>query len=715
MIDLKPLLSPKSVAVIGASPDVGSLRGRIVRVLNCHDFKGKIYPVSRSHKDIFGEPAFSSILDVPEIVELAVLIIPAEYVLVTLEDCQKAGVKAAVILSSGFAEDSTSAGNNLQAQLSAFADKSGMLISGPNSEGFVNTRNKLCPTFSPTVDGEDISLVPPWAAKGRVAAVAQSGGMGFAFFDRARPKHLPFSYIITTGNEACIESLDYVEYLIDNDEADVFLLFMEDVKTPSKLLLVAEKALVAGKPIIVTKIGRSDAGARAAASHTASLAGSYTAYKTVFDEYGIIEGEDIEEMVDIASGFIYFGNRLPEGNRVGIFTASGGGGGWMADSCGAHGLEVPILDPKTRKEIDQYLPSYGTSQNPVDGTAGVVREVGYANISRMIASANNVDTVITIASTKVPHKIVEEETLLTELSKKTQKPIMIWSYTLPHDASSKALAAAGLPLFTNVRNCTRTISHMHQYKEKRKSLSKDEVQSKNKLGDISKLEEEIRRQATNITEFHSMELLHQCGISVNRGIIVNDIESVIKAAESFDCPVALKIQSSDIPHKSSAGGVALNLTGKEEIVTGFNNIIQNIKSNLPTAAIDGVLVQKMVEPGLEVILGITNKDGFGPILMVGFGGTSVEASGDVAFALCPITPTKCEYLLGALKASTLLDKKRYDIPALLKLMATLSSFAISVQHLISEIDLNPVILHSPGSGISVVDALMVKSDKTSKK
>ena len=202
MIDLKPLLSPKSVAVIGASPDVGSLRGRIVRVLNCHDFNGKIYPVSRSHKDIFGKPAFSSILDVPEIVELAVLIIPAEYVLQTLEDCHKAGVKAALILSSGFAEDSTSEGNNLQAQLSAFADRTGMLISGPNSEGFVNIGNKLCPTFSPTVDGEDISLSPPWAAKGRVAAIAQSGGMGFAFFDRARPKHLPFSFVITTGNEA---------------------------------------------------------------------------------------------------------------------------------------------------------------------------------------------------------------------------------------------------------------------------------------------------------------------------------------------------------------------------------------------------------------------------------------------------------------------------------------------------------------------------------
>ena len=714
MIDLKPLLSPKSVAVIGASPDVGSLRGRIVRVLNCHDFNGKIYPVSRSHKDIFGEPAFSSILDVPEIVELAVLIIPAEYVLQTLEDCHKAGVKAALILSSGFAEDSTSAGNDLQVQLSAFADRTEMLISGPNSEGFVNTENKLCPTFSPTVDGEGISLSPPWTAKGRVAAIAQSGGMGFAFFDRARPKHLPFSYIITSGNEACIESLDYVEYLIDTDEADVFLLFMEDVKTPSKLVRVAKKALVTGKPIIVTKIGRSDAGARAAASHTASLAGSYTAYKTVFDEYGIIEGEDIEEMVDIASGFIYFGDRLPEGNRVGIFTASGGGGGWMADSCGAHGLDVPILDPKTRKEIDQYLPSYGTSQNPVDGTAGVVREVGYANISRMIASANNVDTVITIASTRVPHKIVEEETLLTELSRETQKPVMIWSYTLPHDESSKTLAAAGLPLFTNVRNCTRTISLMQQYREKQKSLLKDRVQTENKLGNSSALEEEIKRQATNITEFHSMEILHQYDIPVNPGILVNDTESVVKAAESLDCPVALKIQSADIPHKSSAGGVALNLTGNDEVTTSFNTIIQNIKNNNPKASIDGILVQKMVEPGLEVILGITNKDGFGPILMVGFGGTSVETSGDVAFALCPVTPKKCENLLGALKGSILLDKKRYDLPALVRLMTTLSSFAISVQHLISEIDLNPVILHSPGNGISVVDALMVKFDETSK-
>ena len=712
MIDLKPLLSPRSVAVIGASPDVGSLRGRIVRVLNCHDFNGKIYPVSRSHKNIFGEPAFSSILDVPETVELAVLIIPAEYVLRTLEDCNKAGVKAALILSSGFAEDSSSAGNDLQAQLSEFANKSGMIISGPNSEGFVNTKNKLCPTFSPTVDGENIDLTPSWEAKARVAAIAQSGGMGFAFFDRARPKYLPFSYIITTGNEACIESLDYVEYLIEKNEADVFLLFMEDVKTPSKLLRVAKKALVAGKPIILTKIGRSDAGARAAASHTASLAGSYTAYKTVFDEYGIIEGEDIEEMVDIASGFIYFGDRLPEGKRVGIFTASGGGGGWMADSCGVHGLDVPILDAKTRKEIDQYLPSYGTSQNPVDGTAGVVREVGYANISRMIASADNVDTVITIASTRVPHKLVEEENLLAELSKETKKPVMIWSYTLPHDESSRTLAASGLPLFTNVRNCTRTISLMQQYKEKKKNYLNGKIKATADLDGRSNLEEAIRKESLNITEFRSMELLNQYGISVNRGILAKDAGSVVTAAKKLGGPVALKIQSAEIPHKSSVGGVKLNLIGEQEIINGFNAIIKNIATNSPKAKMDGVLVQKMVEPGLEIILGITNKDGFGPILMVGFGGTSVETSGDVAFALCPVTPERCESLLEQLKGNVLLDKNKYDLRALFSLMTNLSNFAMSVQKLISEIDLNPVIMHSAGNGISVVDALMVKFDKS---
>ena len=228
----------------------------------------------------------------------------------------------------------------------------------------------------------------------------------------------------------------------------------------------------------------------------------------------------------------------------------------------------------------------------------------------------------------------------------------------------------------------------------------------------SNLEEAIRKESLNITEFRSMELLNHYGISVNQGILAKDAGSVITAAKKLSGPVALKIQSAEIPHKSAAGGVKLNLIDEQEIINGFNTIIKNIETNSPKAKMDGVLVQKMVEPGLEIILGITNKDGFGPILMVGFGGTSVETSGDVAFALCPVTPERCENLLGKLRGNVLLDKDKYDLRALFSLMTNLSNFAMSVQNLISEIDLNPVILHSAGNGISVVDALMVKFDKS---
>ena len=445
MADLSAFLSPKTVAVIGASPDTTSLRGRIMKVLLCHDFEGKVFPISRSHPEIMGLKAFPTISDVPEQVDLAVLIIPAIYVADTLEECAKHGVKSALILSSGFAEDSSEDGDLLQKKLLDISKRTNMVISGPNSEGYANMALKLCPTFSPAVDGENIELMPSWPAKKRIAVIAQSGGMGFSFYDRGRPKNLPFSYVITTGNEACLESLDIVEYLIDSDEADIFLMFMEDVKTPSKLSYVAEKALSVGKPIIVTKIGHSDAGIRAAASHTASLAGSYQIYKSIFERYGIIEGSDIEEIVDIAAGFVYFGDRPPSGKRVGIFTASGGGGGWMADSCASNGLEVPILDNTTRANIDQYLPSYGTSQNPVDGTAGVINQIGYARISEMIAESPNVDTVVTIASTRVSHKLVSEKEKLLEVSKTTNKPIMFWSYTLPHQESAQVLAETGFP------------------------------------------------------------------------------------------------------------------------------------------------------------------------------------------------------------------------------------------------------------------------------
>ena len=711
MADLSAFLSPKTVAVIGASPDTTSLRGRIMKVLLCHDFKGKVFPISRSHPEIMGLKAFPTISDVPEQVDLAVLIIPAIYVADTLEECAKHRVKSALILSSGFAEDSSEDGDLLQKKLLDISKRTNMVISGPNSEGYANMALKLCPTFSPAVDGENIELMPSWPAKKRIAVIAQSGGMGFSFYDRGRPKNLPFSYVITTGNEACLESLDIVEYLIDSDEADIFLMFMEDVKTPSKLSYVAEKALSVGKPIIVTKIGHSDAGIRAAASHTASLAGSYQIYKSIFERYGIIEGSDIEEIVDIAAGFVYFGDRPPSGKRVGIFTASGGGGGWMADSCASNGLEVPILDNTTRANIDQYLPSYGTSQNPVDGTAGVINQIGYARISEMIAEASNVDTVVTIASTRVSHKLVSEKEKLLEVSRTTNKPIMFWSYTLPHQESAQVLAETGFPLFTDLRNCTKTIATMHDYTiyrnkflEKRNVLSNDR-QYPNELLNL------IKNAPENIVEYKAMSILFEAGIKTQKSILVQSEDEAILATKTIGKAVALKVQSPDIPHKSQAGGVVLNIDSHTDVGQQFKSMQSTISQNFPKAIIDGFLIQEMSEPGLEIILGINNREGFGPILMVGFGGIHVEKTRDVAFAPVPLGEDDCNQLLKKLKGSVLLDADKYDVPALIDLIISLSNFAESTSDYIGEIDLNPVLVHSKGQGVTVIDALMFKHQK----
>ena len=369
MPDLGALLWPRTVALIGASADAESLRGRILKVMRGHAFAGKLYPVSRSSAEVMGLRAYPSVADLPEPADLAVIIIPARHVAEELERCGKAGVRSAVVLSSGFAEAVGGEGAEMQAAVRAIARRYDMAVMGPNSEGFANTAAALCPTFSPAMEASDRPLLPAGRPRGQLAVMTQSGGIGFAFFDHGRAKELSFRYIVTTGNEACLEALDFADFILDEGKTDALLLLLEDIKTADTFRRVAEKALRAGKPLIVNKIGQSDAGVRAAASHTAALAGEYAAYQAMFQRYGLIEGRDLGEIVDFAAGFVAWGSRLPLGRRVGICTASGGGGGWMADACVAAGLEVPELDAATRQRIDTHLPAYGTSQNPVDATA----------------------------------------------------------------------------------------------------------------------------------------------------------------------------------------------------------------------------------------------------------------------------------------------------------------------------------------------------------
>jgi acyl-CoA synthetase (NDP forming) len=294
--------------------------------------------------------------------------------------------------------------------------------------------------------------------------VAQSGGMAFSLFDRGRPRELPFSYVITTGNEACLDCFEIVDHLLDEDRSDVFLLYLETIRDPRSFERAASRALAAGKPIIVAKIGRSAAGRRASLSHTAADTGDPAAYQALFRRHGIIEAGDLDEMVDLAAAFSLYRDRLPTGTRVGIGTASGGGGGWLADVCGDAGLDVPILDAATRAQLDRIIPPYGSSQNPVDATAQAIVQAGYAELARILTTSSAIDVVIMIVSARLATTFEKERERLAELARTSPTPIVLWSYTLPGAETVRILSQCGLPLFTSMQSCARTVAALAHYR-----------------------------------------------------------------------------------------------------------------------------------------------------------------------------------------------------------------------------------------------------------
>lgn len=707
------MLWPRTVALVGASSDTESLRGRIMNVMLAHPFAGTLYPVSRREREVLGRKAYVSVAELPEPADLAVLIIPAGEVPAELERCGRAGVRAAVILSSGFAEAAGAAGSALQDELRAIARRYAMAVMGPNSEGFANTAAALCPTFSPAMEASERPLLPIGRARGQIAVIAQSGGIGFAFFDHGRAKELSFRYVVTTGNEACLETLDFAEFILDEGKTDALLMLLEDVKSPETFRRVAEKALRAGVPLIVNKIGQSDAGARAAASHTAAMAGSYDAYRAMFQRYGVIEGRDTGEMVDMAAAFVAYKGRLPAGRRIGICTASGGGGGWMADACAAAGLVIPELDAGTRKLIDAHLPAYGTSQNPVDATAQAVHKIGYAGLAELVAASPEIDAVAVVMTARSPAGLERQRESLAKLYAETTKPILMWSYTLPAAQSVKIMSEAGYPLFTSLTTCARTLRAMADYRALRERFLQPIELRASFAPDRAAARQALDAAGDVLCEWQARPALAAYGIGGDGiGMLVDSADAAALAAEQIGRPVALKVQSPDILHKTEAGAVALDIRTPDAARTTYGSVIDAAQRHAPGARILGVLVQAMAEPGREVIVGIKRDATFGPMLMVGLGGVLTELLGDVALAPVPLGEHEARNLIASLKGARLLEGYRgappADIDALVQLMVRLGQFAADYAGEVAEVDLNPVIVHAQGRGVSVVDALIVK-------
>ena len=710
MPDISKMLWPKSIAVVGASSDTKGLRGRILEIMLSHPYAGTVYPVSRSAAEVQGVKAYSSVEALPERVDLAILIIPAEFIVAELERCGRAGVPAAVILSSGFAEEPGERGMRMQAEIAAIARRYDMAVSGPNTEGFANIAAGLCATFSPALDKKSGAISPARAlGTGQVSVISQSGGVGFAFFDRARPRNLQFRHIVTTGNEAALEVADVLDYLIDEGGTDVFLLLLEDVKTPATFIRAAEKALRAGKPVIVGKIGQSEPGVRAVASHTAALAGSRDAYCAVFERYGLIEGRDFDEMLDFATGFLACGDRLPAGNRVAICTSSGGAGVWMTDACAAVGLDVPVLDDETRKAIDVHIPSYGTSQNPIDSTAQGVHQLGYAAFAQMAARSPLIDAVVVVVTARRSAFLENDLDKLKTLKAESRKPVFMWTYTLPSERSVEILNEAGYPLFTGAPGCARTLRAMADYRRLREQISANPSTLAAQHPARDTVRSKLLASGPVLTEWQARPLLAAYGIgSADTVRLVHTAKEARDAVEALGCVVALKVQSPDIAHKTEAGAVLLNIA-PGAATDAYRRVLANARTHAPDARIDGVLVQPMLPQGREMLLGITRDQRWGPMLMLGLGGVLVEVLNDTVLAPVPFDRAQAVALIWRLKGAAILKEHRgrpaADVEALADLMVRLSRFAADHSDIVAEIDLNPVIVHADGA--SPADVLIV--------
>ena len=629
-----------------------------------------------------------------------------------LEACGRQGVRAAVIISSGFAEERGAGGASRQAAVRDIAEHHGMVVCGPNAEGFLNALMPLAATFSPAAtEAEDHPAAPPASVCGNIGIVSQSGGVGFAFYDRGRAKGLGFSYVVSTGNEAALESLDVVEYMLRDARTDVVLMFLEGLRTPRRILGIAREAVRAGKPLIVAKMGRSEAGARAVVSHTSALAGSSRVYDAVFRHLGIVPGEDMDRMIDVAAGFAFFRDDLPRGKRVGVLTPSGGAGVWLADQCAAHGLEVPELDDATRARIDPLLPSYASSRNPLDVTAQGIFQLGYARPLEMMLRSPGIDAVLVASSLIHANYIERDAQSLRELRARLEKPVIFCAYTRAGEHAVSLLGRAGFPCLTSMPGCAQALAAMADFRAHReRELGRvEQPPPRFAKAALAKLE----RARDTLCEHEAKDMLEACGIAFTERLLANTAEQAEAAARSFSGRVALKIQSPQISHKSEAGGVMLDLE-VHEVRGAFAALIARAREYRADADVHGVLVEPMAAPGVEMLVGVHRDPDFGPVLAVGSGGVLAEVLDDVVLAPAPLDRDQCLAMIERLRGRALLEGVRgrapADVHALVDLLHRVSHLADLVPGRIVELDLNPVVVHRQGLGLTVVDALVVCGD-----
>jgi acetyltransferase len=700
--NLDKIFYPDSVAVVGTNKVVGTVPHDILRNILDADFNGVVYPVSPRERFVAGIKAYKYVTDIPDPVDLAIIVFPSSVIHLALEQCGQKGIKAVIIISAGFKEVGGE-GIEREKRVKAIADKYGMSIIGPNCLGVINTdaRSKINASFARRMPEE-----------GTIGFLSQSGALCTAVLDYAYAKHIGFSKFISFGNKADVTEIDLLYYLKDDPKTKVILMYLEEVKDGPGLMKAAREVIKAGKPVLILKSGRTSEGASAAASHTGSMAGSDEVCDAAFRQAGIIRCQDIEEMFNMAIAFAY--QPIPKSKRVAIITNAGGPGVLTTDAAIHDGLELAKFSDETTAILKKNLPATANIKNPVD-VIGDARADRYSVALSAAFKDPAVDGVFVILT---PQSMTEIDLIAREIAKVAHhynKPVYS-SFMGEADVAQgiDVLQRNKIPHYTLPESMCRAFATVYRFSQERKEVSKPAPVFKDV--DDARVEEilqEVKNAGKHyLTEDLSDELLKAYGLPVVKSVLASTEDEAVQKAEKMGFPVVMKVVSDEIVHKSEAGGVILNIRSGQEVKEAFKTILKNAKAYDTHAKVKGVLIEQMIPEGEEVILGLNRDNSFGPVLMFGLGGIYVEVFKDVSFRVAPLQTTDVEHMIEETRSASILHGVRghapRDLDKIVECILRLSQLAVNHPH-IQELDINPLIVRDKGKGVFVADArIMIK-------
>ena len=687
-----PFFKPRSIAVIGASDDPSRIGGRPIRNLLLSGYAGRIVPINPRHTRVQGVPAFASIADIGNPVDLAIISVAAPSVPDAVRACAASGIKAAIIFSAGFSE-ADAEGERAQDEIVAVARGAGLRLLGPNCMGTINTRGGVLATFTSVIT--DTPLEP-----GSISLASQSGAFGSHCLALMRERGLALNLWATTGNQCDVEVADFLAYMAADPATDVIIGSIEGIRDGRRLVAAFELARRNRKPLIVMKVGTSDAGIAAMVSHTASLAGSDAVFDAVARHHGVYRARSIDELMDVA--YAASRGRFPEDRGLGVVTVSGGVGVLMADAAAAVGAELQPLGESTQAALKALLPFAGT-RNPVDVTAQILNDPDLVEpmLELLLGEPHTASVIVFLSHLGLNPVIIAK--LMPGLKRVAERHAgrYLSVSLLAHTDVRRDLEAAGYTVFEDPTRAVRAVAALAGFRRSFERVADPETVLP---------EPAAIAAGARFTENQAKALLREAGLQVTREQLATSADDAARCAAEIGFPVVLKIVSADIAHKSDIGGVVLGLADEAAVRLAYERIRESVARALPEARIDGVLVAAMIPAGVETVLGVVRDPLFGPMVMVGLGGIFVELLRDVVFKPAPFAIADAHAMIDELRGRALLDGIRgappADINALAEAIAFLSQFAAANADTVASIDINPLLVLARGQGAIALDALI---------